>query len=87
MDKNIIMKWKSRKNGFAKPWNALQVLSWIIFLANLAYFCCFVATMHRWQVAIPVTLLYIISSVSVARYAFGAMLTDPMDPVVIQERK
>ena len=87
MEGNIIMKWKSRKNGFSKPLNALQILAWTIYLLNVTYFGVFVSTMHKWYIMIVVLPIYVILSIMVFRYAFSCMLVDPIDPIVVKERK
>lgn len=81
------MKWKNRKNGFTKPLNALQIISWTIFILNCAYFGLFIATMNHWIIAIILSVTYSFISIMVARYALLAMLKDPIDDIVAKERK
>ena len=87
MDKNIVMQWKTRKNGWGRPWNGLQIISWIIFLLNIFYFWAFVVTMNNWVIATVIGIIYLLVSFLIMKYAISAMLCDPIDPIILKERK
>ncbi|CAI2376636.1 unnamed protein product [Moneuplotes crassus] len=81
------MQWRTRKHGLSKPLNALQIVSWIVFTTNLLYFSLFIAPMFGLIVGILVELTYVSTGCVVIRYALAAMLINPIDDIVIKERK
>ena len=81
-----VMKWKPRDNGFTKPLNVLQIFAWVVSAINLGYLA-FATAMYFWIFTIISAAWYVATLLFVFRYAAETMLCNPIDEVVIQERK
>lgn len=81
------MQWRTRENGFTRPLNILQLLTWLVYFANVTYFYVFIIMMHSWVFIIVTGLVYLLTSIFVFKYAVTTMKINPIDQVVVDERK
>lgn len=83
------MKWKPRDNGFSRPLNLLQMLAWAVYFTTWIYYFIFIiiVLLSQWAFLIVWGIIYFTFWILVFKYAMTVMLTNPIDQVIIEERK
>ena len=68
-----------RKHGFEKPYNTMQVATWILLPVLIAHLLLFASPVLPHAASIPVTILFVGLSCLAAYYAYRTCMTDPID--------
>jgi hypothetical protein len=75
--------------GFMRPFNPLQILSWIVFFFDfITYFLINMVSLVNHSIALVIicTIVYLVLSYLVLYYAIKATKTDPSDPIIYEQR-
>lgn len=78
-----------RYNGFQRPFNPLQVISWVVFFFDFfSYYMINMVSLMGHSVAIVImcSLVYLVICVMVLYYAILATAIDPSDPTIYEQR-
>ena len=68
-----------RNHGFEKPYNTMQVATWILLPVLIAHFLLFASPVLPLAASIPVTILFVGLGCLAAYYAYRTCMTDPID--------
>lgn len=68
-----------RNHGFEKPYNTMQVATWILLPLLIAHFLIFASPVLPLAASIPVTVLFVGLGCLAAYYAYRTCMTDPID--------
>lgn len=74
----------ARKNGFKKPYNTLQILSWIFFSLDVALGSFGISVSLQKSALIAFCVLFSISACTVFAVAAVVTASDPADPLIFQ---
>lgn len=75
-----------RRHGFQKPFNWMQIVTWIIFPILLAHFYLFCTPVLPKPISIPLTIVYTLLAFASAYYATITTLTDSIDGLLYKEK-
>ena len=76
-----------RKHGFEKPYNTMQVATWILLPLLVAHFLLFASPVLPLAASIPVTILFVGLGCLAAYYAYRTGMTDPIDDKLARHLK
>ena len=87
----MIKARKVRKNGFERPFSALQLLSWVLAALLLASFatvtaCLLVSEKDNKVVTLAIAVLYAIAYAAMVTTTIIVTKSDPTDPATLLER-
>lgn len=68
-----------RNHGFEKPYNTMQVATWILLPVLIAHFLLFASPVLPLAASVPVTILFVGLGCLAAYYAYRTCMTDPID--------
>lgn len=74
-----------RTNGFQRPFNAMQAVTWILLPLLIIQFIVCISPVFPLSASVPTTILYLIFSGCSAYFGFKACATDPIDPRLTNE--
>mmetsp|Transcript_9931 Transcript_9931/g.12506 ORF Transcript_9931/g.12506 Transcript_9931/m.12506 type:complete len:340 (+) Transcript_9931:151-1170(+) len=73
-----------RTNGLQKPYNGMQITTWILFPVLIAQFCLFLSPNLPIAISIPATLLFLAFGAMSLYYGYTTTKTDSIDPKLHQ---
>ena len=68
-----------RKNGFEKPYNSMQIITWILLPLLIVQFILCISPIYPIAASIPISILYIFFSFRSGYFGYKACSTDPID--------
>lgn len=75
-----------RTNGFEKPWNGMQITTWLLLPILLIHFLmCLTPTLPK-ALSAPLTIAYIISAFAAMRYGYITTKTDAIDHLLYKHK-
>ena len=80
----------TRSNGFGRPFNTYQVVSWVLFGVNVLTFIFELVPRNEYMPGVYLGLIavtFLIFSIGTAIYAISCTKQDPTDRNVLYERK
>mmetsp|Transcript_35388 Transcript_35388/g.77512 ORF Transcript_35388/g.77512 Transcript_35388/m.77512 type:complete len:454 (-) Transcript_35388:144-1505(-) len=76
-----------RNNGFERPYNTMQMATWVLLPLLIVHFLIFVSPVLPVGASVPCTLLFLAAGTLSAYFAYKCCITDPVDDKLARHLK